>query len=132
MIHDDARAPGGLLADLPLRMGCEHRRTPLSWGGMSFRLLMFALAGMLVCVRTLAYASPPDPSWIGGFWDDDDYDDVVFHITSFSADETAPARALRPHWTPVWIVPPDDEQLAPSPAISPQHPRGPPSPETPW
>src|SRR2546425_9356830 len=55
---------------------------------MSVRLLMLTLIGALVCVRTLAYADPPDPTWIEGFWEDDDYDDVVFYTTSFSATET--------------------------------------------
>jgi hypothetical protein len=31
---------------------------------------------------TLAYASPPDPTYIGGWWDDGDYDDVVILATS--------------------------------------------------
>src|SRR6266704_1444051 len=64
---------------------------------MSVRLLMLTLIGALVCVRTLAYADPPDPTWIEGFWEDDDYDDVVFYTTSFSATETAPLCALPPH-----------------------------------
>jgi len=32
---------------------------------------------IVVAVTTLALASPPDPVWIGGLWDDADYDDVV-------------------------------------------------------
>src|SRR3989442_4539945 len=35
----------------------------------SVRLLMLTLIGVLVCVRTLAYADPPDPTWIEGFWE---------------------------------------------------------------
>ena len=93
---------------------------------MSLQLLMLALIGALVCLRTLAYADPPDPIGIEGFWEDDDYDDMVFHTMSFGATETAPLSALRPHWTSVWIVPLDDESLVPSPAIPPHHPRGPP------
>src|SRR5439155_24584338 len=93
---------------------------------MSGRLLMLTLIGVLVCVRTLAYADTPDPTWIEGFWEDDDYDDVVLYATSFRATETAPLCALRPHWTQVWIVPLDDEPLVPSPAIPPHPPRGPP------
>ena len=38
--------------------------------------------GAILALRALAFADPPDPSWIGGFWDDDDYDDVVTLITS--------------------------------------------------
>src|SRR5437899_11933093 len=30
----------------------------------------------LVWLTPLAYASPPDQTWIGGFYDDADYDDV--------------------------------------------------------
>jgi uncharacterized caspase-like protein len=30
----------------------------------------------------LAYASPPDPSWVEGIYDDADFDDVVVFLTS--------------------------------------------------
>src|SRR5260370_35654680 len=30
----------------------------------------------------LAHASPPDPTWISGIYDDADYDDVVCLVTS--------------------------------------------------
>jgi hypothetical protein len=33
-------------------------------------------------ITPLAYASPPDPSWINGIYDDADFDDVVVFITS--------------------------------------------------
>jgi len=33
-------------------------------------------------VLSLAYASPPDPAWIKGFYDDADGDDAVPAITS--------------------------------------------------
>jgi hypothetical protein len=93
---------------------------------MSLRLVVLTLVGVLACLRSLAYASPADPTWIGGFWDDDDYDDVVIHIVSFSAADTAVIFALQPRWTPVWIVPLEDEQLVPDPAITARHSRGPP------
>jgi len=93
---------------------------------MSFRLVMLALVGVLVCLPSLAYASPPDPTWIGGFWDDDDYDDVVIYIMSFSAADTAVIPSLQPRWTPVWIVPLEDEQFVPGPAVPAYHSRGPP------
>jgi hypothetical protein len=37
--------------------------------------LMFTLTGV-------AYAAPPDPSWVPGLYDDDDFDNVVDFITS--------------------------------------------------
>src|SRR5437867_12556756 len=43
------------------------------------------MAVLFVCVMTaltpLAHASPSDPSWIAGFWDDGDYDDIGILIT---------------------------------------------------
>ncbi len=36
-------------------------------------LLLLGLSGL----TPLAYASPPDPSWVRGIYDDADYDDVV-------------------------------------------------------
>ena len=42
-------------------------------------LLGTVLAALLT---PLAYASPPDPSWIMGIYDDADYDDVVWFITA--------------------------------------------------
>ena len=46
-----------------------------------------ALFLLLVCVglTALAYASPPDPAWIRGIYDDADFDDVVVLITSTAA-----------------------------------------------
>jgi len=40
------------------------------------------LVALLVGLVPAAYADPPDPSWIGGFWDDDDFDTVVAFIAS--------------------------------------------------
>jgi hypothetical protein len=44
--------------------------------------LIFALLTVLVAVVPLAYAEPPDPTWVSGFFDDGDYDDAVFVVTS--------------------------------------------------
>lgn len=83
--------------------------------------------GPLLSLRLLAFASPPDPSTPGGFWDDGDYDNVVMLITSASStSESAPLDALRPHWAPVWIAVPADDRLVSHPAIPPHQPRGPP------
>jgi len=42
------------------------------------RLLLVAVAWVLL--RPLAAASPPDPTWIAGVYDDGDLDDIVIHI----------------------------------------------------
>jgi hypothetical protein len=46
-----------------------------------------------VLVVPLAAASPPDPTWIAGFWDDDDFDDVVTQIAllASTSDTAVPA-----------------------------------------
>jgi len=51
------------------------RRAPLT-------ALLFALVTVLVAILPLAYAEPPDPTWVSGYFDDGDYDDAVFVVTS--------------------------------------------------
>lgn len=46
------------------------------------RFLVLLLVGAMASLTCLAHASPPDPDWIGGFWDNGDYDDVVLLVTS--------------------------------------------------
>ena len=46
------------------------------------RLVAQVVAGVAVPVVPLAYASPPDPTWIAGIYDNADYDDVVLAIAS--------------------------------------------------
>jgi hypothetical protein len=43
--------------------------------------LVVLLLGALLALAPLAHASPPDPTWIPGFYDDNDYDDVILVIT---------------------------------------------------
>ena len=50
------------------------------------RLLLVVLVLLPVATLTpLAEASPPDPTWIGGFYDNGDHDDVILAITSAAA-----------------------------------------------
>ena len=53
-------------------------------GAMKRRLPALAalLLSAVVTLTPLAYATPPDPAWIPGFWDDADHDDLIFRITS--------------------------------------------------
>jgi hypothetical protein len=44
--------------------------------------LAVVLVASLAVLATLAYASPPDPSWISGLYDDGDFDNIVGLITS--------------------------------------------------
>ena len=45
------------------------------------RALVLLLLVCLVSLSPLAYASPPDPTWMDGFFDDLDFDDVVVSIS---------------------------------------------------
>ena len=44
--------------------------------------MLLVLVVVLVALTPLAYASPPDPSWNRGVYDDSDFDDGVVLITS--------------------------------------------------
>ena len=58
-----------------------------------------ALLAVLVLLGTLAHGSPPDPTWIGGLWDDADFDDVVNLVTSaLSTVESLFLPEVRPSW----------------------------------
>ncbi len=48
-------------------------------------LLIALMASLLATLSSLAYANPPDPSWIAGIYDDADLDDVVGLVTSATA-----------------------------------------------
>jgi hypothetical protein len=45
----------------------------------------FALVAVLSALTSLADASLPDPSWMSGVYDDNDFDDIVGFITSGAA-----------------------------------------------
>jgi hypothetical protein len=50
-------------------------------------LLALVLTAVLIGLTLAAYADPPDPTWISGFWDDDDFDNAVVTIVSTCATE---------------------------------------------
>ena len=60
-------------------------------------VLGLILVALMLTMTPLAYADPPDPTWVIGFWDDDDFDDVVGYITSATGWLPAPVACdLRP------------------------------------
>ena len=88
---------------------------------------LLALVGM-VALSALAYASPPDPVWVSGVFDDNDADDVVAYVVSATAlVDSFAFHAARP--TPVLsdapVQPP--EALPASPVSSFNSVRAPPS-----
>jgi len=89
--------------------------------------LLVALLVVLAALTPLAYATPPDPVWVSGFFDDDDNDDGVFLVTSSLA-------AIDPfplcRWTPFpafgSAVALDDSRWPPSQIASSADARAPP------
>ena len=68
----------------------NRRRATLS---VPLVLLLIVLGAL----TPLAYATPPDPSWVRGLWDGADFDDIVVLITSGAGIvEAAPLGALLP------------------------------------
>ena len=59
-------------------------------------VLCVVLALLVVGLTPAAYADPPDPTWLAGYWDDDDYDNVVTFIAGASAIAAAPIIDGRP------------------------------------
>ena len=49
---------------------------------LASRILVLSIVALLVGLPPTAFADPPDPTWIGGYWDDDDFDNVVNALTS--------------------------------------------------
>jgi hypothetical protein len=70
-----------------------------------------------LALPVLAHASPPDPSWIPGVYDDADFDDVVTRVVSGTG-SLGPG-SLDPHH----VVLRPAERLGHAPAASPEAPR---------
>jgi hypothetical protein len=80
-------------------------------------LLVAALLGLVPS----AYADPPDPTWIGGYWDDDDFDNVVTLIVSACAIALPLLADSGPLWIPLVGIQPLHSrfvQLSPHAAAS--------------
>jgi len=66
------------------------------------RLLVILVALLVPAVSTtLAHIDPPDPTWAGGYWDDDDFDYAVDAILHHAAIPPASAPAVD---GPCWIT----------------------------
>jgi hypothetical protein len=63
----------------------------------SLNALVLFLITPILTLTSLANASPPDPTWLPGYFDDDDFDDVVGYITSATGVAAGPlVRCARP------------------------------------
>ena len=87
--------------------------------------LIVVLLGLLLGLVAAAYASPPDETWIGGYWDDDDFDNAVISIVSVCAVEIPPVPDAAPQWARlagIELAGPAVIATSPRPAASPRAP----------
>ena len=92
------------------------------------RVLLVALITIApLTLVTLAHASPPDPSWVQGIYDDADHDDVVIFLTS----EAGEVRAATPPHLPIRVaaghVASPPERVGPVVAVPATRSRAPPA-----
>ncbi len=80
--------------------------------------LVLLLLACLVSLAPLAYASPPDPTWTEGFFDDLDFDDVVVSVSSAAwAVELAPLTRLTPVSVSVRFIQPGEQPVRSTAAL---------------
>ena len=89
-------------------------------------IVAMVLAGPTI-LPALAYASPPDPSWLAGIYDDADYDDVVVLVMSATGTIALAVFAGVQELPPLNEGAPQITEDASAPLLrSPTRPRGPP------
>jgi hypothetical protein len=86
-----------LLPDQPSRTASSVCRSRPRGRRLGCSLVAECVSAILAVSVALAYASPPDSSWISGIYDDHDYDDVVGMVTDGTgmSDSGAPPRFER-------------------------------------
>jgi hypothetical protein len=89
---------------------------------------VIVLATLLTALAPMAHASPPDPSWIPGVYDEGDFDDVVALVTQTAGRvDTTPLDDRGPELVVVDLLGPVSEHALPSSPRSPSPTRGPPA-----
>jgi hypothetical protein len=90
------------------------------------RVVVLVLVGFLLGLVPVAFASPPDPTWVGGYWDDDDFDSAVVVITGTLALDTAGALDAGDLRMPVACLEPMESGLLAAVPRTAARPRAPP------
>jgi len=78
---------------------CPQQRTPppeLSFSVPRAIFTSLPVVVVLILLPMIAFASPPDASWIAGIYDDADGDDLVTLVYETAAVEAVPLRAASP------------------------------------
>jgi hypothetical protein len=92
---------------------------------LASRLLLLFLACLILGLTPLAFAEPLDPTWVGGYWDDDDFDNVVLFLLSTCA-VVALAIWSGPSWTCAPLVERPYLRAIPVQVVGSTAPRAPP------
>jgi hypothetical protein len=92
----------------------------------SRRLLAILVLVVVAALPAVAYSEPIDPTWRGGFWEDDDFDYLVLLVTHFEAPVPTGVVVVVATMVAIGLVPlaPSDAPVTARPL--PFHRRGPP------
>ena len=97
---------------------------PWCWASLRPRLVrrshtvgIFFLTALIISAVCLARASPPDPTWIPGIYDNADYDDVIGLLTDTSAVRKLPLVALDSVCLVLWFVPGGPASVVPDASL---------------
>jgi hypothetical protein len=90
------------------------------------RVLVLFIGCLVIGFAPLAYADPPDPLFIAGFWDDDDFDKIVVYILGSYDLPLVPSTEIVPLWIPIAHVRLPVLDVVPTPVRSDVSPRAPP------
>jgi hypothetical protein len=90
--------------------------------------LIWPIAAAVCGLVALAYASPPDPPYLAGIWDNADYDDIVVLVTSSlgSTNTLETIDPVRP-FIGIPLMLPMEETPSPTACLSLHSPRAPPA-----
>ena len=123
------------LTDPPLREGAitrvrarrqsfGNRKKPIR-PNLHQKLVALLIAGTLAVLLSLAYASPADPTWIAGIYDNADYDDVVAFLTDRTDTSGGQVATLAEQSAMAWTSLPKSDGV-PRGTMSAEKSRGPP------
>ena len=101
----------------------SRRRLTLFPSGRRITLLIVVV---LIGILPTAYVTAPDPSWVAGYWDDDDLDCTVVSIAGSGALDVAGVVLGKPVVGVVEYLQPADPAGCPKPFATDLRPRGPP------
>ena len=92
-------------------------------------LIAWSIVALQAVLVPLAYASPPDPTYLDGIWDNADYDDIIILVTSAtgSTDTTHHAGDLIRPLVVVAVILPGENALLSAASLSLQPSRAPPA-----